>query len=606
MTECAVESYAREVVAGDIVAGPWVRLECERHLKDIEPETCAERGWFFDRKASEKVLTFFPNVLSLLGAFEGDPFELAPWQRFVLGRIFGFKRRSGHRRFRYAYIETSRGSGKSPLAAGVALYAMIADNQPRAEIYICASTLAQAQICFKDAAAMIAQSQYLSERISEPYGGARLEKILYPDTGAEFRALAFHPQGRGAIGLRPHVAIIDELHEHTSPGMLEAMTSGFKYSRKALCLMLTNSGVDKESVCYRERELAIEACKGKDKRLDNRMAYVCAADKGDDPLEERTWIKTNPSLNPAGREDADKDTGIPSYTYLRERRDVAVKSPSKLSAFLRFNVCEWVESYGSWLGRGLWTEATRMGKDLRIEDYAGETCFAGMDLALRRCMTSIVLAFPSKHPECAWDVFGLFWMAGDTVLEAEKRDHREGQYRDWIAQGYLRAPPGNTIDFKSVARYLGELDRGYEVRGCAYDRAYVNTLLMEFPYMEQPPQFPMIPHPQGFGAPAAAVEGDRDGPKLHMPLSVKRTEILLRQNRIRVAPNPLLASHVAASVAIPNNRLGRDAAAEQAEEIRLGVAAPGEYNDGAIAMVQAIGLGEALHERSGNPQIEFW
>lgn len=608
MTDCPVESYADDVLHGTLVAGPHVRAECRRHLNDLKPETQRERGFYWNREASDKILSFFPNVLSLLGDFEGRPFELKRNQQFILGRTFGFERMGGRvRRFRHAYVETSRGSGKTPMAAGIALYMMLFDNVPRAEIYICAATRDQALITFKDALGMVEQSEYLSEMLPPPLGGERLEKMVCPANGAIFKSLAFHPTGRGAIGLRPHGAIIDELHEHSTPGMLNAMTSGFKANKRALCIMLTNSGVDKDSVCYQERMLAIEAAKGDDPRLDNRMAYVCAVDKGDDPLDERTWIKTNPVLNPDGLTDPAKDTGIPGYGYLRERKNTAEKSPAKMSDFLRFNCCEWTESYGSWLGRGLFRDACDLGKELRIEDYKGLACWCGADLALRRCMTAIVLVFLSKHPECKYDVFPMFWMADDVIKDAEKRDHREGLYTLWKEKGYLNAPVGNTIDYQHVARFMASIGRDYEVRGMAYDRRYVETLTMEFAKMADPPSFPMVPHPQAFLAPLPSDPDNKEGTaKLYMPTSIKQTEILLRQKRVRVAPNPILASHVAASVAVPNRLSHKDTSAETSDEIKLGSSSPGEYIDGAVALVQAIGYAEALGEDGGKPSFDFW
>jgi hypothetical protein len=37
------------------------------------------------------------------------------------------------------YVESGKGSGKSPLAGGVGLYCLTADKEPRAEIYAAAT-----------------------------------------------------------------------------------------------------------------------------------------------------------------------------------------------------------------------------------------------------------------------------------------------------------------------------------------------------------------------------------------------------------------------------------------------------------------------------------
>ena len=113
-------AYAKAVCAGDIIAGPHVRDACRRHLKDLE--TAEARGLVWDEDQARHVLDFFAEVLRLNGGeFEGKPYHLLGWQQFIVGSLFGWLKTDGHRRFRVAYVETGKGSGKSPLAAGIGL-----------------------------------------------------------------------------------------------------------------------------------------------------------------------------------------------------------------------------------------------------------------------------------------------------------------------------------------------------------------------------------------------------------------------------------------------------------------------------------------------------
>ena len=454
---------------------------------------------------------------------------------------------------------------------------------------------------------MVQQSQYLSGRIPPVTGGERMEQIRDPQTPVRScEPLAFESSGRGYIGLRPYGVILDELHDHPSAGMVDAMISGCVKNRRSIIAAFTNSGVDKQSVCHREREMAIKASRGDDPRLDNRMSYVCAVDKDDDPFDDRCAVKTNPALNPLGRKDPTKDDGIPGYASWREARDIALSSPASASAFLRFHCCVWAESYGSWLGAGVFKQALKAGESLKIEDYKGKRCWLGADFALRRCMAAIVLVFESAHPEHVYDVFAMFWMASGVLREAERRDHREGLYQRWRDEGYLSAPPGDIIDYQDMARYMAEIQRDYDVMGMAYDRRFIEELTMIFPRMEEPPTFAMVPHPQGFANPLPADPEVKDGPKLNMQSSIKRSELLLRQAKVRVAPNPILSSHVASTVAVPNRRLAKEATPEGAENIRLDSSSSSAYIDGTIAMVQAIGYAEATSAAAGGPLLEFW
>ena len=83
--------------------------------------------------SAARAIGFFPDVLRLAGGqFEGVPFELHASQKFKVGSLFGWKRADGTRRFRRAYIEEGKGNGKSPLAAGIGMYCLLADKEERA------------------------------------------------------------------------------------------------------------------------------------------------------------------------------------------------------------------------------------------------------------------------------------------------------------------------------------------------------------------------------------------------------------------------------------------------------------------------------------------
>ena len=585
---CRALAYAESVISGERVAGPYIRAACKRHLDDLERGW--ERGIAWDHTSADEVLQFFPNALTLTGQSEGDPFVLAPWQEFVLSSLYGWKRRdTGRRRFKYAYVETAKGSGKTPMAAGIALYMLLADRTPRAEVYISAANLEQSKITMRDIMAMVEYSDWIKSQV-KLLGGDRMEVLKHPSTGSELRALPYNSKGTGYSGLRPHCAIIDELHEHLNGIMLDRMTSGFKSDPEPLCFIITNSGSDKLSACYEEREKAVRAVSS-DPRHDNRFGYVCSLDEGDEPFENpKCWPKANPGMQRDGG-------GIPGTAYIRDRVNDAAGSPSTMAKVRQLNFCEWTEGETSWLEPGLWNTALRPGRDLRWADYEGKACYGGLDLSLRRAFTSLVLVFDSPHPEYKYDVFGMFWMAGGRLLEAEIRDHREGVYQAWSRgtcedDTYLRVSPGGNIDYVDVARTLAEIGRRFDVRGIAYDRHYISVLEMEFRRMTEPPQYQMIVHPQAFGAPAIPEDAPSTASKLYMPLSVKQTEILLRQQKLRVAPNPILTSHVASAEARTGVvSYGLDP--ERSDEVHLIPSGPVEFIDGAVALVQAVGLAES-------------
>ena len=147
-----VTRYAQAVLEGVIVAGPYVRLACQRHL-----DMLASQGpvWVWDPDLAQHWIDFFPDMLTVEEDGETVPFMLLDWQVFVAGSLNGWRdAKTGYRLFKRAYVEGGKGCGKSPFAAGIGLLMMVADNEQKAEVYAAAAKKDQAHILFQDAVAV--------------------------------------------------------------------------------------------------------------------------------------------------------------------------------------------------------------------------------------------------------------------------------------------------------------------------------------------------------------------------------------------------------------------------------------------------------------------
>src|SRR5690606_7699116 len=71
--------------------------------------------YYFDETAADFAAGFFPACLQHhIGAFDGKPFELMPYQAYLVRALFGWKRASdGLRRFRKVFLAVPKGSGKA-------------------------------------------------------------------------------------------------------------------------------------------------------------------------------------------------------------------------------------------------------------------------------------------------------------------------------------------------------------------------------------------------------------------------------------------------------------------------------------------------------------
>lgn len=515
-------AYARAVADGQIVAGPHVRASCARHLRDMDEG--AARGLTWDVEAAERALGFFPAVLRLSeGQFEGQPFELHQTQAFIVGSLFGWKRADGTRRFRRAYIEQGKGNGKSPLAGGVGLYGLVADGEPGAQVFAAAAKMDQARILFNDAVAMVRQSPELERRLT-PTGINPVNNLAWLERGSFFRPVG-RDTGKTGSGMRPHFVLIDELHEHPNRDTLEMLERGFKFRRNPLVFMITNSGSDRNSVCWEEHEHAVKVAHG-EVEDDTTFSYVCALDDGDDPLADPgCWVKANPLLGVTITE-----------SYLADVAAQAKAIPGKANGIRRLHFCQWTDAETAWISRELWEACEDPA--MTLEDFEGQECWFGLDLGATKDMTARVQVFRDGEAEDGHPKFAMFahgYTPADTLLAREREDR--APYSVWVDQGHLTATPGKLVRFDHVAADLVDAAQRFNVAAVAYDRWLIRNF--ETTLDEMGVTLPLMEHPQG-------TNRRKDSP-LWMPESINAFEALLLERRIRIAVNPALRSAVAAS-----------------------------------------------------------
>lgn len=589
--------YARDVVAGKIIAGPHVRAACERHLEDLERQGSPDWPYVWDVARVDSVIRFFRVALLLSGGSEDPrPFELLPWQCFVEGSIDGWvHRETQRRRFRTAFIETGKGSGKSPQAAGRGLKMLMADSpvERRAEVYSAAVDREQASILFRDAVAMARLSPSILSRVKFSGGTGRETNIAYPGTQSFFRPISSESTGRGKSGYRPHCVLLDEIHEHPTNAMVEFMRAGVKGREQPLIYMITNSGVDRTSVCYEYHQYGAEVA-ARQRVDDEFFAYVCAIDEGENPFTDRpvkklgyprSWARTNPSIGATFRPE-----------YLAGQVTAAKGMPSKESIVRRLNFCEWVDASNPWIDGDLWRACETDPTEFPSPEVLRELrCFLALDLSAKRDLTALAAVWVDGDQLYArlW-----FWTPADTLTERETRDR--ATYRAWVTHGHLEAVPGRSIDYGYVARQIGEIAAENAVAGLAYDPWRITDLLRELDDAgidawlwegEGKPEGPgirMIRHGQGFGGGAATAS-------LWMPRSIGALEDAILQGRLKVLANPVLRWNSASAV------LEQDPAGSKKWEKRKSTG----RIDGIVALSMAVGAAAAEPAAPPAPEISY-
>jgi phage terminase large subunit-like protein len=186
---------------------------------------------------------------------------------------------------------------------------------------------------------------------------------------------------------------------------------------------------------------------------DRLFALIYTIDEGDDPWDEATWIKTNPSWGQAVQPDAVR-------AIMRQARN----NPAQEAAAMTRHLNIWTGADEALFSIRAWRACAR--PDLSLDDLEGEECHVALDLATRIDLASLGLVFPSTGDDrlLRYKVFNRAYLNSAAVMEA-----RNASYPGWAADGYLIVTEGSETDFSRIEEDLLEICRRFRVISVAYD-----------------------------------------------------------------------------------------------------------------------------------------
>ncbi|MDE3016356.1 MAG: terminase large subunit, partial [Pseudomonadota bacterium] len=446
---CPVKAYARAVVSGKIIAGKLVKRACKRHLDDLV--NGKDRGLIWDGEAALHAIAFFSHLRHSTGEWAGQTFELQPWQCFIVGSIYGWKRADGLRRFRTSYVEVARKNGKSVLLAGTALYALVADGELGSHVYAAATTRDQARIVFGEAERMVDASPALRARITRTVNNLAVMK-----TSSWFRPLS--ADATKMDGLNVHFAAVDEVHEHPNAEIIQKLNTATGSRRQPLIFEITTAGYNRQSICRQHHEFSIKVLEGSVpvEASDSWFAYIATIDAGDDWTNPKIWMKANPSLGITVKEED-----------LKRQVDEAREMPAQQNAIRRLRLNEWTEQATRWIDMGVWDDGA---EPFNEDELIGRTCYGGLDLARVNDLSSLALVFPPEQPDEKVKVIWRHWCPQEDILRRVRRDR--APYTAWRDHGWLIATEGNTTDFKFLEAEIVDLSTRFNILEIAYDRTF--------------------------------------------------------------------------------------------------------------------------------------
>lgn len=429
--------YARDVVDARLPACKWVRLAAQRHLDDLVKAEGGSWPYVFDPEQTDltgkvyrpatRVCRFAELMPHIKGdwAARGQRIRLEPWQVFFLASIFGWVHRdTGKRRFRQADLIVPRKNAKSTIAAVIGNYMLAIDGEFGAEVYSGATSQKQALEVFRPALLMARASPEFRAR----YGVVpNASNLAVSATNSKFEPVI----GKPGDGASPSCAIVDEYHEHKTPELYDTMVTGMGARSQPLLLMITTAGDNVGGPCYVHQVELQKILEGVIEN-DQRFGIIYTIDEKDDWTAPEALIKANPnygvSIQPAFLEGGLRD---------------AIVDPAKQNTFKKKHLNVWVNAASPWLNL---TNLQRCGDAGRIEDFAGEQCWVGLDLASKSDIASAAWIFRRQVEGLAhYYCFTRNFLPAAAVQKPEN-----AHYQTWVIQGHLVQTPGNMINLKQI------------------------------------------------------------------------------------------------------------------------------------------------------------
>lgn len=441
----AANQYARDVVRGKIIACNFVIQACQRHIDDMTAMKDRAFPYRFNKYSAEKAAKFIQLLPHTKGewAFKRMLITLEPWQRFIVCSVFGWvHKKTGLRRFREVYTEIPRKNGKSAISAGVALYCFTCDREFGAEVYSGATTEKQAWEVFRPARLMCKRSPLLVEAFGVEVNASNLSR---QEDGARFEPLIGNP-GDGAS---PHLAVVDEYHEHQTDALYTTMLTGMGARRQPVMWAITTAGYNIEGPCYDKRREVIEMLNGSVPN-DELFGVIYTVDEGDDWTSPDVLEKANPNI------------GVSVYReFLLSQQQRAINNARQAGMFKTKHLNIWTSARTAFFNLVRWQECE--DKTLTLEDFEGQPCVLAFDLARKLDMNSMARVFSREIDGKThyYSVAPRFWVPYDAVYSVERSEDRRTaeRFQKWVEMGFLTVTSGAEVDYRHILEDAKEANR---------------------------------------------------------------------------------------------------------------------------------------------------
>lgn len=416
------------------------------------PEPRDEPGAVFDPARVDRKIKALSKLRHTKGKWAGQPIVPTNVQvAFIIAPIFGWVHPDDDGRMvriiRDAYVEMPRKGAKTTLVSGLAMLLGFADDEPGAEVLLGAASRDQAGQAYKPLEALARSSKMLARAGIK----ATKKEIVRAADGSLVKAVS--NRGDLAHGANVHGGLVDELHVHKNPDLLEAIESGTGARSQPLVFIITTADDGQTTTVYATRRSTIEKIASGVLKVPSMYGVVFAADDKDDPHDPVTWAKSNP-LYPI----------TPSPQFMRAASDKAKAGPVELASFLRLHLGIRAKQDQQYIDVARWDR--NAGRALTVDALKGRKAFGGLDLGSTSDLCALVWLFPDAD-KGGYDLLMRFWMPETALEPLDSRTQRNASA--WVEQGFITLTKGEVTDQDFIEAQLREDLDSFEVQAIGFD-----------------------------------------------------------------------------------------------------------------------------------------
>jgi phage terminase large subunit-like protein len=329
--------------------------------------------------------------------------------------------------------------------AALVLYHLLADGEPGAAVYGAAVDRIQAGLIYRAVAASVRANPELTRALEVIDSRST---IVHRPTASRYTCLA--ADSWRAEGIDASAVVIDELHAHRKPDLVQALTYAGAARSQPLVVAISTAGESRNGIGYRWYEDArlVENSPEANPTFFGKI-YEAKEDDTRGYGDPAVWREANPSLG----------VTITEKDFAADHAD-ALTAPTKMTAFLRYRLGIWAQADARWFHGDSWAQCSAAP----AEPLAGRPCWVGVDLASNLDMTAAAFVF--KERDGSYAVEWRYWVPRETVADRV----REGiPYDAWIRDGWVTVTDGHRLDHEAVARDIVAYGETHEIRAVGVD-----------------------------------------------------------------------------------------------------------------------------------------